>query len=124
MTAGVRLPFWSRVLSLYCLTKSMMGTPCWPKTGPTGGAGVASPAGRLILRTILTFLATVFGLYLFNLEEVEFDGGFPAKDTDQDTQFAVGLVDTFDAAQKVGEGAVGNLDGFAQRKVGLVFGGA
>ena len=30
------------VWALNALQKSMMFTPCWPKAGPTGGAGVAS----------------------------------------------------------------------------------
>ena len=30
--------------ALYSLIKSIIGTPCCPKAGPTGGAGVASPA--------------------------------------------------------------------------------
>lgn len=47
----------------------MMGMPCWPRAGPTGGAGVAAPAGRLSLRIIFTFFAIV-ELYLFDLEEV------------------------------------------------------
>jgi len=30
----------------------MMGRPCWPNAGPTGGAGVASPALRFSLRMV------------------------------------------------------------------------
>ncbi len=59
MTAGMMSPFWSLVLSLYCLTKSMMGIPCCPRAGPTGGAGVADPAGRLSLRITFTFLGAI-----------------------------------------------------------------
>src|SRR5687767_5540303 len=46
MTAGMVMPA-SMVLvrSLNCLQKSMMFTPCWPSAGPTGGAGLAAPAG-------------------------------------------------------------------------------
>ena len=57
MTAGTTCPFMSFVLSLYCLTKSMMATPCCPRAVPTGGAGVASAALRLILTTVLIFFA-------------------------------------------------------------------
>src|SRR5688572_3426439 len=32
------------VRSLYSLQKFMIATPCWPKAGPIGGAGVALPA--------------------------------------------------------------------------------
>src|SRR6476660_649943 len=38
------LPRWASVAALYALTNSMMLTPCWPRAGPTGGAGVAAPA--------------------------------------------------------------------------------
>src|SRR5881227_3441691 len=38
------LPRWDSVAALYALTNSMMLTPCWPRAGPTGGAGVAAPA--------------------------------------------------------------------------------
>src|SRR4029450_8985685 len=37
------LPRWDSVAALYALTNSMMLTPCWPRAGPTGGAGVAAP---------------------------------------------------------------------------------
>src|SRR5215208_4208667 len=32
------------VCALKALQNSMMLTPCWPRAGPTGGAGVAAPA--------------------------------------------------------------------------------
>src|SRR5262249_62342687 len=51
-------PIWSRVASLYSLTNWPMFTPCWPSAGPTGGAGVAWPAGIWSLTSALTsFLA-------------------------------------------------------------------
>src|SRR5580658_3066462 len=43
------LPRWLSVAALYCLTKSMMFTPCGPSAVPTGGAGVAWPAGSCTL---------------------------------------------------------------------------
>ena len=30
--------------ALYSLTKDIISTPCWPRIGPKGGAGVAEPA--------------------------------------------------------------------------------
>ena len=33
------------VRSLNSLVNAAMFTPCWPRAGPTGGAGVALPAG-------------------------------------------------------------------------------
>ena len=43
--AGTMSPRMDSVSALYALTNSMMFTPCWPSAGPTGGAGVAWPAG-------------------------------------------------------------------------------
>src|SRR5215211_5049504 len=58
------VPTWLSVAALYCLTKSMMAIPWGPSAVPTGGAGVALPAGIWIFTTAATcFLA--MGLYLF-----------------------------------------------------------
>ena len=40
-----KLPGRGTVLALNCLVNSTMLTPCCPSAGPTGGAGVALPAG-------------------------------------------------------------------------------
>src|SRR5262245_51948008 len=45
------------VLALNALQKSMMLTPCCPRAGPTGGAGVALPAGICSLTCPITFFA-------------------------------------------------------------------
>src|SRR5713226_5733835 len=45
------------VFALNALQKSMMFTPCWPSAGPTGGAGVAFPAGICSLTCPITFFA-------------------------------------------------------------------
>src|SRR5579871_2673512 len=47
ITTGMIRPSWSlpEVLALNVLQKSMMFTPCGPNAVPTGGAGVALPAG-------------------------------------------------------------------------------
>ena len=49
ITTGVRIPSPFAVRALKFLQKSMMFTPCWPSAGPTGGAGVALPAGMCSL---------------------------------------------------------------------------
>src|SRR3984885_11373219 len=56
ISTGMMLPRWLSVAALYCLTKSMMLTPCGPSAVPTGGAGVAWPAGSCTL----TRAATLF----------------------------------------------------------------
>src|SRR4029077_231670 len=45
------------VFALNCLQKSMMFKPCGPSAVPTGGAGVALPAGNCNLIVVCTFLA-------------------------------------------------------------------
>src|SRR5215471_20862803 len=52
--------FW--VLALNCLQKSMMLTPCGPSAVPTGGAGVALPAGNCNLMVVCSFFGGMFPL--------------------------------------------------------------
>jgi hypothetical protein len=60
ISTGMIVPRWASVAALYALQKSMMATPCGPSAVPTGGAGVAAPAGIWILTTAATlFLAMV-----------------------------------------------------------------
>ena len=51
ISAGTTVPRWLSLAALYCLQNSMMLTPCGPRAVPTGGAGVAAPAG-IWIRTI------------------------------------------------------------------------
>src|SRR5512139_3962313 len=50
-------PSWLPVFALKFLQKSMMFRPCGPSAVPTGGAGVALPAGIWSLTTACTFFA-------------------------------------------------------------------
>src|SRR3954447_2388668 len=43
ISTGMVVPFISLVRSLNCITNWPILTPCWPRAGPTGGAGVACP---------------------------------------------------------------------------------
>src|SRR2546429_403670 len=45
MTTGMVMPRISLVRSLNCVTNAPILTPCCPRAGPTGGAGVACPPG-------------------------------------------------------------------------------
>src|ERR1700722_5060653 len=54
ISTGTIQPRWVSVAALYCLQKSMVWTPCGPRAVPTGGAGVAPPAGSWILTTAMT----------------------------------------------------------------------
>src|SRR3954468_11450977 len=58
------LPRWDSVAALYALTNSMMLTPCWPRAGPTGGAGVAAPAWICSLMKPETFFLGGMDAYL------------------------------------------------------------
>jgi hypothetical protein len=53
------LPMSFFVRSLNSFVKRPMLTPCWPSAGPTGGAGVALPAGIWSFTIPVTFCATV-----------------------------------------------------------------
>src|SRR5512141_1971911 len=107
--------FW--VLALNCLQNSMMFTPCWPRAGPTGGAGVACPAGicslmyPVIFFAMCQFLSTdsrmssclgrrsrrfFAGVETRHLQKVELDGGRPAEDRHHHLQRVALEVDILD----------------------------
>src|SRR5918994_1319596 len=56
-TTGMTIPLWLWVRALNCFTNSMMLTPCGPSAVPTGGAGVAAPAGHCNFTIALIFFA-------------------------------------------------------------------
>ncbi len=60
ISAGMMLPAWFAVFSLYSLQKPMMLMPCWPSAGPTGGAGFAFPAEICNVMTARIFFAISF----------------------------------------------------------------
>ena len=49
-------PALSLVFALYSLQNAAIFTPCCPNAGPTGGAGVAFPAGKASLINAVIFL--------------------------------------------------------------------
>src|SRR3954451_19413518 len=55
ISTGTIVPFCASVAALYALQKSMIATPCGPSAVPTGGAGVAAPAGIWILTIAAIF---------------------------------------------------------------------
>src|SRR5579872_4822876 len=59
ITTGMISPSWSLadVFALNALQNSMMFTPCGPSAVPTGGAGVALPAGICNFTLPVTFFA-------------------------------------------------------------------
>src|ERR1039457_1591627 len=70
ITTGMISPSWSLadVLALNALQKSMMLTPCGPSAVPTGGAGVALPAGICNFTDAVIFFAIST---LFHLQELQ-----------------------------------------------------
>ena len=54
ISTGMIVPRWASVWALYILQKSMMFTPWGPRAVPTGGAGVAAPAGIWIFTMATT----------------------------------------------------------------------
>src|SRR5215213_2468515 len=112
------VPRWASVAALYALQKSMMATPCGPRAVPTGGAGVACPAGIWIFTTAATRLLAIataslrdrWPLELGDLGELELDRGLPAEDVDEDLDLELVLVDLGDLAGEVGEGALAHPD--------------
>ena len=74
ISTGMMVPRWASVAALYCLQKSMMATPCGPSAVPTGGAGVACPAGIWILTTAATFFLAMGSCLLLNDVVADGDG--------------------------------------------------
>src|SRR5699024_6654461 len=66
ITTGIIIPACSLVFSLNSLQKPMIFTPCCPNAGPTGGAGVAFPAGICNFINPTTFFAIFLCTSLFN----------------------------------------------------------
>src|SRR5829696_3923509 len=99
----------------------MMATPCGPRAVPTGGAGVACPAGIWIFTTAATRLLAIatasllprWSLELGDLGELELDRGLPAEDVDEDLDLELVLVDLGDLAGEVGERALPDPDALA-----------
>src|SRR5580704_9442520 len=108
MTTGMISPSWSfaEVLALNALQNSMIFTPCGPKAVPTGGAGVALPAGICNLTEAVTFFAICFLLDLFYLQEIELHGRRPAKNRHQDAQRVAFRIDLIHFAREIGERSI------------------
>src|SRR5919198_1797286 len=131
-------PRLSAVFSLYDFVNSTMLMPCGPSTVPTGGAGVALPAGSWSVRTTRIFLATGDanpfyraragrferrGLELLDLEEIELDRRLATEDADQHLDLVALGVDLVDGADELGERPVGDAHALALGEGDAVLGG-
>src|SRR5215471_8234917 len=135
ISTGMMLPRWLSVAALYCLTKSMMFTPCGPSAVPTGGAGVAWAAGSCTLTTAASFFL-LGGIevcpYLYlgvldlgHLVERQLDRRFAAEDRHKHLELLGVRVDLVHGGGTRGERPVHYRNGFAHlvfhrgRPVGL-----
>src|SRR5213592_4675090 len=113
ITTGMIRPSWSLadVLALNALQKSMMLTPCGPSAVPTGGAGVALPAGICNLTCPVTFFA-IESLYLnfFHLQEFQLDRRCAAENRNHHTQRAAVGIDLVHLAREIRERTVDDAD--------------
>src|SRR5262245_50675456 len=91
MTTGMMRSPCCAVRALNSLQNCMMFTPCWPSAGPTGGEGLALPAGTWSLMNAVTFFMASSRLPrclgFLDLREVQLDGRGAPEDRDQDTNF-------------------------------------
>src|SRR5262252_4331539 len=111
------------VLELKSLQKAMMLTPCWPSAGPTGGDGLALPAGSCNLTYPVIFLdmATYRGSTFLDGGEVELHARRPPEDGDLHLELLLVHLHVVDRAREVGEGAVedAHLLAHLEREAGL-----
>src|SRR5215469_11323022 len=128
ISTGMMLPRWLSVAALYCLTKSMMFTPCGPSAVPTGGAGVAWAAGSCTLTTAASFFLLggievcpyLYGfLDLGHLVERQLDRGLAAEDRHQHLELLGVGVDLVHGGGQRGERAVHYRNALADLVVDL-----
>src|SRR5262245_57021328 len=111
----------------------MMFTPCWPRAGPTGGAGLAAPAWICSLMRPATFFFAAmvrvirvvvvrqrrWRLVLDDLVERQLDGGLAAEDLDQARDALRLDVDLRDRRMERRERSIHDGDGVADGEVDL-----
>src|SRR5919112_2943324 len=91
--------------------------PCGPSAVPTGGAGVALPAGSWSVRTMRIFFAMCdFLLELLDLEEIQFHRRLATEDADEDLDLVALGVDLVNRADELGERPVRDADALALRE--------
>src|SRR5215813_2809793 len=103
-------PSWLPVRALKPLQNSMMLTPCCPSAGPTGGAGLAFPAGIWSFTTAWTFFAMVrlplAALPALHLVVLELHRREPPEDLNHDLQLAALGAHVLDHPAEVDERAL------------------
>src|SRR3954465_7337581 len=126
ISTGIVVPMSFAVWALNALTNSMMLMPCWPRAGPTGGAGDAWPPGAWSLMVVRTFFIRAFRLIcgrraatldLLHLVVPDLHRRLAPEDGDQDLELARVLVDLGDLAGEIRQRAGDHLHGFADREL-------
>src|SRR5215211_7262326 len=120
------VPALSCVWALNALQNSMMLMPCWPRAGPTGGAGDAWPPAAWSLMVVRTFFAMAsldgtrgWSSDLLDLVEADLDRRLAAEDRDEHLELRGVLVDLGDLAGEVRQRAGDDLDRLTDRELGL-----
>src|SRR5262245_65696842 len=85
----------------------MMLTPCCPSAGPTGGDGLALPAGICSFTIACTFFAMSEP---FDLVVLEFDRGEPPEDGDHHLQLSALGIEVVDGPLEVDERPLDHAD--------------
>src|ERR1700759_2452371 len=99
------------VLALKSLQKAMMLTPCWPSAGPTGGDGLALPAGSCNLTYPVIFFAMAQTLLpLLDGREIELDARGTAENRHLHLELLLVHLHVVDRAREVGERPVEDPD--------------
>src|SRR6266576_4663230 len=119
ISTGMMLPRWLSVAALYCLTTSMMFTPCGPSAVPTGGAGVACPAGTCSFTTAAIALAISMSL---QLEVVEFHRRGPSEQRHRHPHLALVGYHFLDRAREIGERPLRDLHHLAHEEGNVLLG--
>src|SRR5437588_12159288 len=102
------IPTWPAVRSLYSLQNAIMLTPCGPSAVPTGGAGLALPAGICSLTTALTRFAILVQtpqncLDFFHLEKIQYHRCFATEKGNKHRHLVPVHVNITDRANKFGK---------------------
>src|SRR5579863_5651829 len=113
ISAGMTMPTWLAVRSLYSLQNAIMLTPWGPSAVPIGGAGLALPAGICSFTTALTRFAMLVTtpqyqsrLNFLYLQEIQHHRRFSPEERHQNRDLVAVHVDIADSADKFGERAI------------------
>src|SRR5215510_2846996 len=105
----------------------MMLTPCCPRDGPTGGEGVACPAGTCNFTFATTCFAMLYSARLrrrhllnwLDLQELQLNRSGTSKNTHHHFELATFRINLFDHSCKVGKRSINHTHIFPKLKENL-----